>query len=133
METTLLIVAVLLGLAWLGTRLQAKARPRWLTQGGTGADDEVAHGRAMPVAFRMIRDSHLQKRTTAGTIVYKCLDHDYGLAKNDSRKTGIEHISVTLNKYGEGPFFTVPVRDLEYADGNGRTIETEGYADDGPL
>jgi hypothetical protein len=126
-------VSALLGLAWLHTRLKAKAKPPWLTQGNTGADDEFGRGRAMPVAFRMIRDSHLQKWATAGTIVYECLDHDYGLAKNDSRQTGIEHISVTLNKYGEGPFFTVPVRDLEYADGSGRTIETPGYADDGPL
>ena len=139
MRTGLTFVGLLVGavsalfLAWLVTRLKAKAKSRWLTQGSTGAGGEVGQERAMPVTFCMIRDSNLQKQAAAGTIVYECLDHDYGLAKNDSRKTGIEHISVTLNKHGEGRCFTVPVRDLEYADGSGQTIVTEGYADDGPL
>lgn len=49
----------------------------------------------------------------AGTIVYESRGYDYGLASDDSRYTGIEHKSVTLDPTGDYPFFTVPVRDLE--------------------
>lgn len=48
----------------------------------------------------------------AGTIVYKLLQHDYGLARDDTNITGIEHISVTLEEDGGYPSFTVPLDDL---------------------
>lgn len=49
----------------------------------------------------------------AGTIVYSQTGWDYGLANDDSRATGIEHKTVTLNADGDYPGFTVPVFDLE--------------------
>lgn len=43
-----------------------------------------------------------------GTIVYPSAKHDYGLARDDSNSTGVEHISVSLNNDGDYPFFTIP-------------------------
>jgi hypothetical protein len=54
----------------------------------------------------------------AGTIVYECGTHDYGLASDDSRYTGIEHISVTLDPEGGYPFFTVPLTGVEKVRGH---------------
>ena len=48
-----------------------------------------------------------------GTIVYKCEQYDYGLSSQDSRETGIQHISVTLKSDGSYPFQTVPVHKLQ--------------------
>lgn len=48
-----------------------------------------------------------------GTIVYRVGGHDYGCAGEDTRHTGIEHVSVTLDPDGGYPFFTIPKRDLE--------------------
>jgi hypothetical protein len=52
----------------------------------------------------------------AGTIVWEASGYDYGLAADDTRATGIEHVSVTLNRSGGSPFFTHPKHDLEPAD-----------------
>lgn len=49
----------------------------------------------------------------AGTIVYDSRKHDYGLANDDTRYTGIPHISVTLDENGDYPVFTVAEHDLE--------------------
>lgn len=49
----------------------------------------------------------------AGSIVYKFNKYDYGLASDDTRYTGIEHISVTLNEDGDYPSFTVPLNQLK--------------------
>jgi hypothetical protein len=49
----------------------------------------------------------------AGTVVFKAQRYDYGLASDDARMTGIEHISVTRNHDGDYPYFTVPVNLLE--------------------
>jgi hypothetical protein len=49
----------------------------------------------------------------AGTIVFDCYEYDYGLSNDDSRITGIRHISVTLDSDGRYPFFTVPEYQLE--------------------
>lgn len=48
-----------------------------------------------------------------GTIVYRAVDYDYGLARDDTYDNGIEHISVTLKEDGSTPYFTVPKHDLE--------------------
>ncbi len=48
-----------------------------------------------------------------GSIVYDQKYHDYGLAEDDSRLTGVPHISVTLNENGGYPGFTVATHDLE--------------------
>jgi hypothetical protein len=49
----------------------------------------------------------------AGTIVYDLRGYDYGLASDDSRATGIEHVSVTLNADGDYPSFTIRKSFLE--------------------
>jgi len=49
----------------------------------------------------------------AGTVVYKSTRYDYGLASDDTRYTGVEHISVTLKEDGDYPFFTVPKHNLQ--------------------
>ena len=49
----------------------------------------------------------------AGTIVYEQMTHDYGLARDDTNETGIEHTSVTLKSDGGYPGFTVPVEELQ--------------------
>lgn len=49
----------------------------------------------------------------SGDIVYDLVKPDYGLANQDTRKTGIEHKSVTLDENGDYPSFTIPVNQLE--------------------
>lgn len=63
--------------------------------------------------YRMKSDSTLEPKATAGTIVYPIKGHDYGLASDDTRMTGVLHISVTLDKDGGYPSFTVPETALE--------------------
>jgi hypothetical protein len=48
-----------------------------------------------------------------GVTVYESAKYDYGLASDDSRFTGIHHVSVTLDPTGDYPFFTVPAHFLE--------------------
>ena len=52
----------------------------------------------------------------AGTVVYECVNYDYGCASEDTRETGIRHISVTESPTGDYPFFTIAVDDLESID-----------------
>jgi len=49
----------------------------------------------------------------AGTHVTKMKGHDYGLAADDTRLTGVEHVTVTRNPWGDYPGFTVPVHILK--------------------
>ncbi len=63
-------------------------------------------------AFAMLNDSKRMPTAVKGATVYACF-YDYGLANDDTRATGIPHISVTLDPEGGNPFFTVPVADLE--------------------
>lgn len=49
----------------------------------------------------------------AGTVVYNSAQHDYGLSRDDTRATGVEHKSVTIDPNGGYPFFTVPVDHLQ--------------------
>lgn len=49
----------------------------------------------------------------AGTIVYRLKNHDYGLARDDTRATGIDHISVTQDPAGGYPSITATYDDLE--------------------
>lgn len=67
----------------------------------------------MPQAYELLTDSKLNTDATKGTTVYKCRRTDYGCASDDTRLTGIEHISVTLNKDGDYPFFTHPLNKLK--------------------
>lgn len=61
---------------------------------------------------RTIRNEVCVKR---GDFVYKQKYHDYGLASDDTRMTGIEHVSVTLNENGDYPGFTIPRSHLAEA------------------
>ncbi len=49
----------------------------------------------------------------AGTVVYDQKYHDYGLSSDDTRQTGVEHVTVTLKPDGDYPGFTVPKHQLE--------------------
>jgi len=49
----------------------------------------------------------------AGTIVYDPKGYDYGLAGDDTRITGIEHVSVTLDPEGGYPTFTIRKSSLK--------------------
>jgi hypothetical protein len=64
--------------------------------------------------MKMIRYQTLNKRFghEAGTIVYQARGHDYGLARDDTHFTGIDHVSVSLKEDGDYPFFTIPVDHL---------------------
>lgn len=56
--------------------------------------------------------THSRFEHPAGTVVYDCQRHDYGLSRDDTIYTGEEHISVTLDESGDYPLFTVPVGHL---------------------
>lgn len=66
----------------------------------------------MPQEYRMLKDAKLEPKATAGTAVYLLREWDYGLAGDDSRMTGVEHVSVTLDPDGGYPSFTVPRADI---------------------
>lgn len=71
--------------------------------------------------YRVLRDRVLpgiiepgeKQVARAGDIVYRQRFHDYGLASDDTRATGVEHISVTHSPDGDYPGFTIPLSDLE--------------------
>lgn len=63
--------------------------------------------------FKLIEDSGGYEK---GTVVYELKGYDYGLASDDTRYTGIEHISVTLKSDGDYPSFTVPKHKLEKSE-----------------
>lgn len=60
-----------------------------------------------------IKTSSIQPGLQAGDIVYGLMYHDYGLASDDTRNTGVDHISVTLDTEGNYPSFTIPRHALE--------------------
>lgn len=62
--------------------------------------------------YLMKVDSKLEPKAKAGTEVYACAKHDYGLSSDDTRATGVEHISVTLEPDGDWPSFTVAITDI---------------------
>lgn len=67
-----------------------------------------------PAKYRVLRaDRAADKSLAVGQAVYDCKSHDYGMASDDSRLTGIEHTSVTHKEDGDYPFFTIPVADIE--------------------
>lgn len=63
-------------------------------------------------AYRLKADAD-NSDAVAGTIVYDCVLHDYGLAEDDSHAFGKRHKSVTLLRAGTYPCFTIPEEDLE--------------------
>lgn len=67
----------------------------------------------MPTKYRLLTDSKIEPGATKGTIVYKCAKSDYGCASDDTRITGVQHISITFKSDGDYPFFTHPLKYLE--------------------
>lgn len=68
----------------------------------------------VPQKYKVVRaDRSANKDVQVGSFVYDCKGHDYGLANDDSRMTGVPHISVSLREDGDYPFFTIPEMDLE--------------------
>lgn len=60
--------------------------------------------------YKVLADSHDAK---AGEIVYDFSGCTYGCVSDDTRGTGIEHVGLTRNSDGSGPFLTAPKRDLQ--------------------
>lgn len=58
--------------------------------------------------YILLSDSTHTPEAKKGTIVYSCRGSDYGCASDDSRITGVEHVSMTLKEDGGYPFFTHP-------------------------
>jgi GH25 family lysozyme M1 (1,4-beta-N-acetylmuramidase) len=70
----------------------------------------------MGKAYRIKRADRAASEVDVGTIVRHCTGHDYGCANDDTRETGIHHVSVTLDPEGGYPFFTIPREDLEVVE-----------------
>lgn len=64
-------------------------------------------------SYTVKRADRAASAVQVGDVVYDCKSHDYGCANDDTRLTGIEHVSVTLKEDGDYPFFTIPSGDLE--------------------
>src|SRR5262249_52283497 len=63
--------------------------------------------------FRIKESGTNSRDYPAGTICYDLMGHDYGLASDDTRITGMQHVSVTLDPTGDYPSFTVVASSLE--------------------
>lgn len=66
----------------------------------------------MTKVYRLKSNDNAEKHP-AGTLCYPLRGWDFGLANDDTRITGIEHKSVTLDPNGDYPSFTVRFSDLE--------------------
>lgn len=67
----------------------------------------------MTKKYVLTEDYHTSHDAKAGTFVYLCEKADYGLARDATRMSGEEHVSVTLKEDGDYPFFTYPTRLLK--------------------
>lgn len=67
----------------------------------------------MANAFVMLSDSKIEPAAKKGTTVYACSKPDYGCANDDTRHTGVEHVSLTLDPTGDYPFFTHRLDQIE--------------------
>lgn len=70
-------------------------------------------------AYIVSKDSKLEPKAVAGSVIYASQHYDYGLASEDTAVTGIEHRSFTLDPEGGYPFFTMPMRDVILRDESG--------------
>lgn len=73
----------------------------------------------MTIKYIVLKPRVLQNtlQFDSGAIVYRNWGCDYGLANDDTRATGVEHITITNNPTGNGwaqgaTFCTIPVQDL---------------------
>lgn len=62
----------------------------------------------MAKKYTLSKDYHTSNDAKAGVTVYALNRPDYGLARDDTNATGVEHVSVTLNPEGDYPSFTYP-------------------------
>lgn len=62
----------------------------------------------MPQKYLLLSDSTIEKEAMAGTFAWKCAQYDYGSASDDTRITGVKHISLRLKPDVDYPFFTHP-------------------------
>lgn len=51
-----------------------------------------------------------------GDYVYKAQGYDYGVASDDSEVSGEKYVSVSADKHGAIPYFTIPQRALGAAE-----------------
>jgi hypothetical protein len=65
----------------------------------------------MGKVFEVIDGKQCATEVVDGTRVVRNPGYDYGLADDDTRITGVEHISV-VREGTQGPFFTTPVANL---------------------
>lgn len=72
-----------------------------------------------PKAYTVLHTRTLGETTyvNKGDTVYAARCADYGLANDDTRLTGMQHISVTLDPTGDYPYFTIPVAHLRNIEG----------------
>ena len=67
----------------------------------------------MPIKkYKLLTDSQHDPRAKKGMTVYEFMHHDYGLSRDDTIYTGVEHRSYTLDPDGGYPSFTHPVAHL---------------------
>lgn len=71
----------------------------------------------MADAFRVKRADRAADVVEIGEVVWGCVEPDYGMAADDSVIRGFTHISVTKDRDGGYPFFTIPRDDVEAVDG----------------
>jgi len=62
----------------------------------------------VPKSYVVTRADAANASVKVGDIVYDLKSWDYGLAGDDSRITGVPHVSVTLDPTGDYPSFTIP-------------------------
>lgn len=68
----------------------------------------------MTAQFRLRNDRF---QYPAGTVVVEFHGHDYGCCREDTHYLQVEHTVVTASLDGKGPFFTIPLTELEPLDG----------------
>ncbi|QEQ94846.1 hypothetical protein pEaSNUABM56_00046 [Erwinia phage pEa_SNUABM_56] len=63
-------------------------------------------------AYVLSEDYPTSPSAKAGAVVYHLRKSDFGLARDDTEETGIQHSSVTLSPEGDYPSFTYPTHLL---------------------
>lgn len=70
-------------------------------------------------SFIVLNNSRSSRPTSVGDIIYKCVQGDFGVASQDSRMMGARFISVTYEKDGDYPFFTIAYDDIQKVSSSG--------------
>lgn len=72
--------------------------------------------------YEVLRVERSRLPVVKGEWLYPGRDY-YGVASTDTRMTGVEHVSVSVEMHGE-PFFTIPREDVrEFDDASRRDCE----------